>query len=119
MRTSDAFPSKYLKVKDISEDIAVTIKNVTIEEFKGDNGQEQKLLLTFRELDKGMICNKTNCKVIEKLYGEETDDWVGKKITLYPAEVQFKDDMVEAIRVRLRPPGGTMFPTDERQPGDE
>ena len=32
---------------------------------------------------------------------EDSDDWVGEKVTLYSTEVQFGREMVEAIRIRV------------------
>jgi hypothetical protein len=61
-------------------------------------------VLFFREEEKGLVLNKTNTTIIAKLYGDDTDDWVGKPVTLYATEVQFQGDMVDAIRVRNKPP---------------
>jgi hypothetical protein len=49
--------------------------------------------------------NKTNGVVICELYGEEMNDWVGKKITLYEKDdVEFAGKLVSAIRVRRKVP---------------
>ena len=44
--------------------------------------------------------NKSNASNIAILYGDETEDWVGKEIVLFPAMVDFQGRTVEAIRVR-------------------
>jgi hypothetical protein len=41
--------------------------------------------------------------IIAEMYGAETDHWHGKKITLYPARVEFQGRIVTAIRVHLDP----------------
>lgn len=106
MRTSEAFPSDYLKASDINETLNVTIESVEMVEIGQGRDKESKLLIKFVGQDKGLICNKTNAGTIEKITGtDETDEWVGKNITLCAREVEFQGDMVMAIRVSLKAPG--------------
>jgi hypothetical protein len=50
---------------------------------------------------KGMILNKTNCKIITKVLDTPyIDNWVGKSIIIYAAKVKAFGDMVEALRVK-------------------
>ena len=105
MKLSEAFPGKWLKAEDFEDgDAIVTIKSAEVEEIKGNNGTDKKLVLRFREFDRGLICNKVNGKSIAKLHGDDTDEWVGKKIALFATEVQFGDEMVPGIRVRSKLP---------------
>ncbi len=100
---SSMYPSRWLSSKDLDgEDKIVTISRIEEEQIGGDD----KWVLYFRktETDKGLVLNQTNAKSIAKLHGEDSDDWIGKAITLYPTEVQFKNEMVEAIRVRSKAP---------------
>jgi hypothetical protein len=102
-RMNEAFPSRYLKADDDVPEVGIdlTIKDAELERI----GDEMKLVVYFRGQDKGLVCNKTNAKVIEALAkSDDTDDWVGMAITLYATDVQFKDDMVRGIRVRTRTP---------------
>ncbi len=106
MKTSAAFPSKYLKADDLQgKDVVVKIARVTMEDFDGDKGNESKLIIAFAGKDKTLVCNKTNAKTIAKvLNSDETDDWIGKCITIGPREVEFQGDQVWAIRVSLKAP---------------
>jgi hypothetical protein len=99
MKISSAFPSDYLKAADLDEDTPRTLKMQRIE-FGVKIGDDEKPILYFSGEPKGLVLNKTNANIIKKTYGEETDDWIGKDIVLYFAMVEFKGDMVEAIRVR-------------------
>lgn len=54
----------------------------------------------FKEFDKPMVLNSTNCKIIGKLHGNYIEDWIGKKIQLYTTNVKAFGDTVEALRVR-------------------
>ncbi len=106
MKTSEAYPGNFLKAADLNgQNVTVTIQAVTLEELGQGRDAESKLILAFAGKDKKLICNKTNCRTIEKLYGDETDEWIGKKITIGPREVEFQGDMVWAIRVSLTKPG--------------
>ncbi len=97
------YPSTYLKASDLPEEGQIfTIKGVELERMP--NNGDEKPVIYFTDAEKGLVCNVTNARVIGKLYGDDTDDWDGCKITLYPTEVSFQGDMVEAIRVRSKKP---------------
>ena len=50
---------------------------------------------------KCFICNKTNAKAISKATGSNfIEDWTGKSIALYIANVRAFGENVEAVRVR-------------------
>jgi hypothetical protein len=109
MKVSDQFPSKYLRVEDLDDaDMTLTIKRVTTEDLGQGNEKQRKIIVYFRECEKGLACNKTNAGVIAKLYGDDTDMWLGKRITLWPNhDVEFKGEIVSAIRVRSKAPAPT------------
>jgi hypothetical protein len=99
------FPSRFLKAVDFADgDQTLTIADIREERIGQGRDADDKYVVYFEELEKGLVLNKTNSGIISKLHGDDTDDWIGKEVTLYSAEVQFKDDMVDAIRVRSKPP---------------
>jgi hypothetical protein len=106
MRLSEVFAGDHLKSEDLAEgDLPLTIKKVETKEFEKDGGgKEMKLIIHFRETEKTLVSNKTNANTIANLYTDETDNWVGKRITLYATEVEFQGKTMLGIRVRLRPP---------------
>jgi hypothetical protein len=97
------FPSKWLAAADLDDaDLTVTIRGCTFEEV---TPTERKWVLWFEETEKGMVLNKTNSKMISQLLlSDDTDDWVGRKIILFPTQVDFQGDQVDAIRVRKKLP---------------
>lgn len=100
-RVSETFPSKTLSAADLDEqDYTVTITDVDVVQF--DDGTKYEI--TLKEDKKHFICNKTNANTIARMYGDDTDDWLGKQITLYPAWVDVRGEQKEAIRVRPKPP---------------
>jgi hypothetical protein len=104
-KVSELFPSKWLKASDFEDgDATLTIREVGQETLGQGKDAVVKFVLFFEEEDRGLVLNKTNVNVIAKLHGDDTDDWIGKQVTLYATEVQFQSEMVEAIRVRTKPP---------------
>ena len=97
MNIGQIFPSKYVSSGDLNgEDITVTIQRARIDEIEG----EDCLMLSFEGRKKDFVVNKTNAKSIAKLHGDETDDWIGKQITLYQTQTEYKGEMVDCIRIR-------------------
>ena len=104
MNIDDAFPSKYLKASDLPEEgtQSATIEKITIEEIGRE--KQRKPVIYFEDLDKAFVCNKTNANTIAKITGSRNlEDWTGKTIHLYRAEVEFGGEMVESIRVKIKP----------------
>lgn len=111
---NELFPSKYLAASDLKgKDWVVRIQSITPAEEVGQ-AKDVRPILFFHEFPKGLVLNKTNAKRISKLYGGQTDDWIGKRVTLYPSECDFRDETVDCIRVRKEPP-----PVSEPDPDDD
>lgn len=86
-------------------DVTVTIKSAKAEQLNVQGGRKSKKpVLHFVEAEKGLALNKTNAKVIAAMYGNDTREWVGKRITLYPTTTQFGDQRVDCIRIRPKIP---------------
>jgi hypothetical protein len=58
-------------------------------------------VIYFAETKKGWILNKTNIKCLIALFGTETDDWLGKQVTVYP-------EKNEHVGERRRDPGARL-----------
>lgn len=100
MKLSEAFPSNYLKSEDLQDrDVLVVIASAEQEMV----GNERKLMLTFQGKKKSMICNKTNAGRIAYMYGDETDDWIGKEIVLTSEFVEYQGKTVKGLRIKPPP----------------
>jgi hypothetical protein len=98
MKISSAFPSQYLKAADLNDRaVRVTIADVRMEDIGGDH----KPILYFVGKEKGLVMNKTNANTISGRFGDDTDDWNGQDIELFPTIVDFQGRSVDAIRVRI------------------
>jgi hypothetical protein len=108
MRKDDVFPSKYLKAADLNGDpVTLTIASATLETLKNPKGEEQqKIVLGFRKAKKTLPLNLTNFESVIDATGEDdTENWPGHKVELYPSEVQMGGKMVDCIRIRAAAQG--------------
>jgi len=98
MKTSDAFPSRFMKVADLGgKEVAATISSVELEKV----GDDQKLVAYFKGQLKALVLNRTNTTSIEEIAGtDETDDWTNVRIVLYPSTVFFNGSKVPCVRVK-------------------
>ncbi len=102
MRTTNLFPSRYVKAGDLDAGPqTMAIRELVVEEIGQGKDRQDKPVLYFHNRDKGLVLNVTNTRTIEDAYGTETDDWLGKSIELFSAKVDFKGDRVDAVRVRV------------------
>ena len=97
MNINSAFPGTYLKAADLQgKRVSGVIREVLMEKV----GEDQKPVVYFEGKERGLALNKTNSKMIEKIVGSpETEDWTGKRIVMYPTEVDYQGKQVEAIRI--------------------
>ena len=99
------FDSEYLGAWDLPRDVTVTIATVKAGQLVGEKGRTaKKPIITFVGKQKGFAANKTNCKTIAAMYGTNTKDWIGKKITLYATTTEFGGKQMDCIRVRPQVP---------------
>lgn len=100
MNLNKAFPSLYLKAADLNgAAVTVTIREVKVEPV-GRN-KEMKLVAYFMGKEKGVVLNVTNARKIAEIAGsQDTEDWGGTMVALYPTETEFAGETVECIRVR-------------------
>lgn len=117
MNINEIFTGKYLGAVDLDGDTDVTIIGMIEVEVTNEGKKETKYALNFREVEKPMILNKTNAKSIaEVLHSSDTDDWIGKRITLWVTSVESFGKTTEAIRVKLRAPKQTQVPRGNSAP---
>jgi len=98
MRSTDAFPSKYLKSSDVkAKAIVATISHVDVEPVGQGQDQKQKPVL-YLEGQKPIVLNRTNFEAIEHAFGD-TDEWTGHKLKVYCAPTRFQGKAVDGIRI--------------------
>lgn len=100
-------PSEYISAFELNEqDHTVTIARVVGGVIEGDAGRKSKKpVVTFTDWPKPMVLNKTNTKVLVKMFGTyDYTKWAGKRFTIYPTTAKFGTETVDAIRIRKTAP---------------
>ena len=93
--------SKYFRASDFTQEIVGTIGSVESAEFKNDDGSAAvKPVLHFQDRPQALVLNKTNFTALSLMFGEDTNDWIGAKVALYPSRVEFKGRTMPTIKVR-------------------
>jgi hypothetical protein len=112
MKVSEEFPSQYLEAADLrGREVTVTItKSEKHDGVTGRDGRKfDAKVIYFEGKKKGMCLNKTNARRIRDVYGygDDSDNWKGKEITLYPTTCNaFGNPKTPCIRVKIELAGG-------------
>jgi len=96
------------------DDLTLTISKVEQDMVKGQSGREESCMVVFfEELDKGMICNKTNAKTIQQVHGTPfIEEWKGKRVILGTEKVSAFGETTDALRIRAYKPKANIDPTE-------
>ena len=104
MKLDEMFPRRYATGEDLQgKAVTLTVAKITQEKMhpQANAPEVEKWVLYFKEARKGVVLNRTMAyQIAEFLDSEETDDWVGKRITLYPQPMSVAGKKVVAIRAR-------------------
>lgn len=94
------YPGRFIKAGDLAgRDRNLTIARVDLEELEGRKGKQGKGVIHFQETKKALVLNRTNGECIKAMFGRKLVDWVGKRITLYPAQIE---SAVADLAIRVR-----------------
>jgi hypothetical protein len=108
--------------------VVFVITGVTSDKVKSTEKPkgEKCLLLWFKTADgkpvpKAMVCNATNAKTLESLYGADVEGWIDKACEVYVADVRVGSDQVKGLRISSRRPqlGAEEKSFEEAPPNDE
>ena len=68
----------------------VTIKKIYQDVFVGEMGKEDKVFLMMEELNKTMVCNRSNFKRLDKFFVTfDYNEYIGKQIVLNTETVSY------------------------------
>jgi hypothetical protein len=97
--------SRFLKADDLKAgEKKVRIKAVTAEVItQQGESPKTKLTLWFTNDERGFPLNITNNMTLRATFGDDTDLWIGKIVVLFTTMVDFRGQMVPAVRVRVPP----------------
>jgi F0F1-type ATP synthase alpha subunit len=77
----------------------LTIKNGEVRKLGQGEEARNKIVLSFNETDKQLALNISNSKIITQQYGDDSDLWTGKQITLVVVKKNFAGKLVDGIQV--------------------
>ena len=107
MKLSDMFPRKYASGADLNGHTpTLIISHIEKEPMSAQPGKtpELKFVIYFEKTTKGIVLSRTLAEQIAAVVkSDDTDQWVGKKVTLFaqPMKVAGKD----RIAIRAKAPG--------------
>lgn len=100
---NEMIESKYLKKEDVGTGTLGTVaKFERVNIAKEGQSPEWKWALFVEELDKPLLLNSTNIRLLEMIFNSpDTDDWIGNKVVLYnDPSIQFQGKLTGGIRLR-------------------
>ena len=99
------YPSKYVKASDLgTKDVTKTIKAVKLEELEGVDGTKKaKVIVYFSDSQKMWVMPRTCGESLRVMFGKETNNWIGKRVTLFSKKVDSFGEEVDAVRVKGSP----------------
>lgn len=101
------FGGRFINADSLGTDGDVwTIDSVHIEAIEDPDGKgdRHKLVIYFGEHTRGFVPSKTAAACIGAMFGDDTDDWVGKRVHLYKdARVKVGGRTVGGVRVKGSP----------------
>lgn len=102
MKVGEMFPSKYATGEELRGPVTVTIKGIEAERmYKPGTGEITGYVLYTQEGKKGVVLSRPLARQISQALGsDDTDNWPGKKITLYPQPMTVAGVARVAIRAR-------------------
>lgn len=78
----------------------VTIRSISEGSVRLEDGSTAtKLIVHFEDKQKGMVLNKTNNRALIKRFGWDTNNWIGKKLSLLPKTIPAFGKMVDTIQI--------------------
>jgi len=84
--TYDAlFPGRFIKAGEMSgKPVTMTIADVYLDHLEGEDGREKpQAIVAFKETKREWALNKTNAQCLLAMWGQDSGDWVAKRVTLF------------------------------------
>lgn len=100
------FPGRFIKAGEMGgKATTLTIKNVYLDGLESESGAtEQKAIVAFEQTPREWVLNKTNAQCLLAMWGPDSDDWIGKRVTIFPErDASGLSDSGLCIRVKGSP----------------
>lgn len=101
------FKSDYIAAIEFgASEPTLTIASIGLEGLQSpdENTTRDRLIVRFKESQRGWVLNKTNAILMAAMFkSDDTDKWLGRRVTLCSTSVQFGKEQVLGIRVKGSP----------------
>jgi hypothetical protein len=77
----------------------LTIKSAEVKRLGQGEEAKNKIVLSFNETSKQLALNRSNGSLIAERFGDNTDLWTGKQISLLVVKKNFAGKLVDGIQV--------------------
>lgn len=108
MKLSEMYPKKYASGEDLhGRPVTLTISHIRPEKMRpnAQSPEVEKYVIYFDGAQRGIVLSKVLATQIAQAVGsDDTDLWNGKKVTLYPEQVNVAGVTRIAIRARKAAP---------------
>lgn len=110
MNLRELYPARFIAAEDFKgKQRTLTIARVAKEKVGHGGDSEMAVVVYFKEPSKitgeavQLVLCRTNAEYVSAMFGSETNDWAGHKVTLGPEMVESFGEIVPAIRVQGSP----------------
>lgn len=81
----ELYPGRFLKASDFKgKQVTLKIASIKLEELEGEKGAQIKGIIAFDKTEKQLALNKTNGICLKEMFGKKVQEWVGRRVTLFP-----------------------------------
>ena len=79
------FPGRFIKAGEMHDKpVTLTISGVALDVLESEDGTEKmQAVVNFREIKRQWALNKTNAQCLVAMWGIDSDDWMGRRVTLF------------------------------------
>lgn len=89
-----------LTIRDVRK---VRLASAGTDDEGGKTEERDRGVVYFAGKERGWVLNRTNAECLAAMWGAETDRWVGRRVTIYAAQVRLGGKTVLGIRVKGSP----------------
>jgi len=104
MRIEVTTQSKFLKPEDVKDGDKITIVSEAIQEVKEFRGEKKSVVGASVRLESGeikdMTFNNTSVKRIVDMFGEDSQDWVGKELTIEKVKMMIEGETKDVVYIK-------------------
>jgi hypothetical protein len=100
-KLSELMPGRFFKAEDVKTPRTVTISSIDRGNIaKEDEKADVKTVMYFEEDERGCVLNRERAADLEEVLGtDDTDEMIGKKITLTVGSTLFKGKKTPCVKI--------------------